>query len=945
MRIKQLKLNGFKSFADKTVIEFDDNFIGVVGPNGSGKSNVIDAIRWVFGEQSSKSLRGQSSTDIIFGGTEKRKKQNIAEVTIVLDNSDGHLDVEWSEVSFTRRLYRSGNSEYLINGSIARNRDIQELIMDKGIGKNAFSIISQGKIEEIITKAPEKRRVIVEEVAGILKYKKRKESALSKLAKTDDNLEQVNLILNEIEERRGPLERQAKIAEKFQAYKSELEQHEIDLLATRLVKNEEEHSGLEQLTETNKLALIANETKVTSLEIEYDNLKSKARELGVNLNSLNQRLIDKNNILAKTQANIRIINERNALLQGSDEKILELENKKLSLQSELAIVKREYNDAKSHVQELQKRDIELKNSMGQVRSQMNEVDLEINDIKQDLNKVSIPFATRKILAANIKGVEATVNDSFHVDLKHTEAISTIIGGRSNDIITRDKVAASKAISFLKKNKYGRQTFLPRDGMRINKVNGNDIANLKNVKGYIGVAVDLIRYDQVNDSVFKNLLGNVIVCETLQVANYISAEVTNRYRIVTLEGDVVQVSGAMSGGRSNRKNKLVLESNLVKAKNKKQQLMYQVDSKSQRVEKNTEKLIEAKTSLKMEQALIERHEQELNVVLGQLRELDVVEEQVVDDDINQIQRIETEITDINADRTKIEIDKTNLEEAMDNLEHDIKNVSDEIKVQTRTQNEYEIRLERIRSIIKTDIATLREDYSMSFAMARDNANTNVDIESYEVHVKSLKSRIRNLGPINILAIDEYHELTDRFEFIDEQRRDLLVAKDKLEAIINKLDQFFIQSFDSTYVKLRREFRHVYKELFGGGHADLILTNDEDMLNTGVEIVAQPPGKKLQTISLLSGGEKALTAIALLFAILRIKSLPFAILDEVEAALDEANVKRYAKYIKVFSERTQFIVITHRQGTMEVVDSLYGVTMQEKGVSSLVKVTLTEGENYV
>lgn len=945
MRIKQLKLNGFKSFADKTVIEFDDNFIGVVGPNGSGKSNVIDAIRWVFGEQSSKSLRGQSSTDIIFGGTEKRKKQNIAEVTIVLDNSDGHLDVEWSEVSFTRRLYRSGNSEYLINGAISRNRDIQELIMDKGIGKNAFSIISQGKIEGIITKAPEKRRVIVEEVAGILKYKKRKESALSKLAKTDDNLEQVNLILNEIEERRGPLERQAKIAEKFQVYKSELEQHEIDLLATRLVKNEEEHSGLEQLTETNKLALIANETKVTSLEIEYDNLKSKARELGVNLNSLNQKLIDKNNLLAKTQANIRIINERNALLQGSDEKILELENKKLSLQSELAIVKREYNDAKSHVQELQKRDIELKNSMGQVRSQMNEVNLEINDIKQDLNKVSIPFATRKILAANIKGVEVTVNDSFHVDLKHTEAISTIIGGRSNDIITSDKVAASKAINFLKKNKYGRQTFLPRDGMRINKVNGNDIANLKKVKGYIGIAVDLIRYDQVNDNVFKNLLGNVIICETLQVANYIAAEVTNRYRIVTLEGDVVQVSGAMSGGRSNRKNKLVLESNLVKAKNKKQQLMYQVDSKSQRVEKNTEKLIEAKTSLKMEQALIERHEQELNVVLGQLRELDVVEEQVVDDDINQIQRVETEITDINADRTKIEIEKTNLEETMDNLEYEIKNLSDEIKVQTKTQNEYEIRLERIRSIIKTDIATLREDYSMSFAMVRDNANVNVDIESFEVHVKSLKSRIRNLGPINILAIDEYHELTDRFEFIDEQRRDLLVAKDKLEAIINKLDQFFIQSFDSTYVKLRREFRHVYKELFGGGHADLILTNDEDMLNTGVEIVAQPPGKKLQTISLLSGGEKALTAIALLFAILRIKSLPFAILDEVEAALDEANVKRYAKYIKIFSERTQFIVITHRQGTMEVVDSLYGVTMQEKGVSSLVKVTLTEGENYV
>ncbi len=947
MRIKQLKLSGFKSFANKTVINFDEDFIGVVGPNGSGKSNVIDAIRWVFGEKSNKSLRGNSSSDVIFGGTEKRKKQNIAEVTIVLDNTDRHLEIEFDEVAFTRRLYRSGKSEYLINGVEARYKDVQELILDKGIGKNAFSIISQGKIEEIITTSPENRRLIVEEVAGILKYKKRKESALNKLAKTDDNLEQVNLILNEIDERRGPLERQARIAEKFLQYKSELEEKEVDLLATRIKSYEEEYNGLKIITENAKLEVIKLETKETELELQEDELKTQNNQCSINLNSLNLQVNDKLQTLNSKRTDLKVLKERQALLSTRDGRELELEANIMRSREQLHTAKQQLAELKINVREATTRENDYQTNLRDLRQEQSKLNIKINDIKSELNKVTTPFATRKLLAANLDGVIGPVSNNFQVDMKYTEAISTIIGGRIHDVITTNRNSATKAIEYLKKNRFGRQTLLPRDSMRPMKIDDATLHKLSNTRGYIGIGIDLIKFDQENFKIFSNLLGNVIICDSLENAKAISSNVTNRFRIVTLEGDLIQTSGAMSGGRSNRQSTLVLESNLARSKNERTKIELRLDNLIERHDKFKHEFSQVQTEYQIASSLVSRHESDIQMHKLELQELGAPTES--DTESNelelQISELEQVVEELGAKRSYIEIEKNKIGEQVEEIQLEIRNLRDEMKVINNEHTGQEVRLERLAIMLKTDMATLREDYNMSSQMAITRARHDINVSEYADVVKSLKSKIRNLGPVNTLAIAEYHELTERYQFIDTQREDLYIAKNKLEDIIRKLDEFFVSAFDQTYGKLRVEFQHVYKELFGGGHADLILTNEDDLLLSGVEIVAQPPGKKLQTISLLSGGEKALTAIALLFAILRIRSLPFAILDEVEAALDEANVKRYAQYIKVFSERTQFIVITHRQGTMEAVDALYGVTMQEKGVSTTVKVSLKEGVSYV
>lgn len=947
MRIKQLKLSGFKSFANKTVINFDENFIGVVGPNGSGKSNVIDAIRWVFGEKSNKSLRGNSSSDVIFGGTEKRKKQNIAEVTIVLDNTDRHLEIEFDEVAFTRRLYRSGKSEYILNGVEVRYKDIQELILDKGIGKNAFSIISQGKIEEIITTSPESRRLIVEEVAGILKYKKRKDSALNKLNKTDENLHQVNLILNEIDERRGPLERQALIAKKYLAYKEELETKEVDLLSLRLKTNEEEYSGLKVLTEDAKLEVIKLETEETNLDLQIDELKQNISKQTGYYNNLNRVINEKVRELGDNRTELKVLKERQAILNEKAGRELELENNILDLNERIHLSRQQFNHLTEELNTSKQREAQCQESLSDLNNQKRSLSIRENDLKNELNRVTVPFATRKLLEANLKGISGTVGDSFTVDLKYTEAISTIIGGRIHDVITVDRNAATDAINYLKKNKFGRQTLLPRDSMRKMKVDDSTLNRLTNFHGFVGLGIDLIKFDNSNHSIFSNLLGNVIVCHSLEDAKNISKNITNRFRIVSLEGDLIQSSGAMSGGRSKRQSKLVIESNLAKLRNEKFKLESKLDALNAKHDKLRIEYSNISTEYQVSKNLIERLESDVKLNKLELAEFGNPSSQ--ENENNEIETkiklLEQETEELGAKRVRSELKKNELQEHLEELETTVRSLRNELKVLNSSYTKDNVRLERLAISIRNDVAVLREDYQMSSQNAIHTAKDDVDVEEYEVVVKSLKSKIRNLGPVNTLAIDEYKELTERFEFIDVQRSDLILAKEKLEDIICKLDGFFVESFDKTYSKLRTEFQLVYKELFGGGHADLILTNEDDLLHSGVEIVAQPPGKKLQTISLLSGGEKALTAIALLFAILRIRSLPFAILDEVEAALDEANVKRYARYIKIFSERTQFIVITHRQGTMEAVDALYGVTMQEKGVSTTVKVTLKEGESYV
>ncbi len=947
MKIKQLRLSGFKSFANKTVINFDENFIGVVGPNGSGKSNVIDAIRWVFGEKSNKSLRGNSSSDVIFGGTEQRKKLNICEVTIVLDNTDRHLELEFDEVAFTRRLYRNGKSEYLINGVEARYKDVQELILDRGIGKNAFSIISQGKIEEIITTTPENRRVIIEEVAGILKYKKRKENALNKLSKTDENLSQVNMILNEIDERKIPLERQAQIASKFLELKENLENKELTLLATRLKLSEEEYLSIKEITENSKLQLINAELEETNLELSVDNNKQQLSEHMSELNKLNAHISSKLQQLSARRSDLKILKERIKLQEGHDDRTYDLETKLIHMREQQYQTKQQFNQVETKLQSMEHEEIDFQNQLSTLRSELAQINIRQSDLKNELNKVVGPYSTRKLIEANLSGVGKPVIDSFDVELKFTEAISTIIGGRMYDVITNDRESATKAIEYLRKNKYGRQTLLPRDRMRQSTIDNETKTKLTKLNGFISIAIDVVTFNESDYNIFSNLLGNVIICDNIENAKMLSQSINNRYRIVTLEGDVIQTSGAMSGGRSNRPSKIVVESNLAKVKNEKFKTLRKLETIEQKHLAFKDQYTKIKTEYELISSLVTRLQNDIELNQIELNKLSTENPsnsgfKQIEDEINNL---EHELEQLGKKQTLLEITKNRLDEQIEDEYITLKNIREEVKTLTNESSKHSVKMERLTISIKNDTNILREEYNMSTQMAQNHCVNNIDIDEYDREVKSIKSKIRNLGPINVLAIEEYEELAQRYEFIDSQRSDLLAAKTKLVQIITNLDEFFITSFEKTFTKLKTEFELVYKELFGGGHATLVLTNEDDLLSSGVEIVAQPPGKKLQTISLLSGGEKSLTAISLLFAILRIKSLPFAILDEVEAALDESNVKRYAKYIKIFSEKTQFIVITHRQGTMEVVDALYGVTMQEKGVSTTVKVTLKEGVSYV
>lgn len=945
MRIKQIKMYGFKSFADKTTINFEEDFIGIVGPNGSGKSNIIDAIRWVFGERSHKTLRGDSSTDNIFGGTEKRKKLNFAEVTIVLDNTDRHLELEFDEVGITRRLYRSGNSEYLINNSEVRLKDIEELIMDKGIGKSAFSIISQGKVDEIVTTNSESRRTIIEEVAGILKYKTRKDRTNKKLERTEENLNQVNIMLSEMQTRLAPLEKQAKVAKEFKVLREDLTKKEISLAGNIVHHYNEDLVGIKKINEDISIKKIEIENNILKLEetetetsAELNVLNQELREINTKYNSINENIVGK-------RSDLKILKERQQLNLGIDTRVVDLQNKVHNLEEELESTKQQLLILSPTKESLDNSKNSIQEELATKRNELYSLTQQKNDIDAELAKQVMPYATRKILDSKINGIVGTVSSLFEVDNKYSTAISIAIGARINDVIMDNKDSSKRAIDYLKENKIGRQTFLPKDSMRPLFIDDSVFKKLNSFAGFIGCAFDLIDIELANERVFKNILGNIIIAKDMNSAIEIKKNITDRYRIVTLDGDVVATSGAMTGGNYKKQNALMLKSKL-------NQIISNIESESKIIDSLQEKynqvnddLVEIESKITLFTNLENAQTSDITLYKSELKEAGVESSKDDKDIETNISELNDELSSINLTKTELELKIKSKTEIIDQTRLSLKEVNENLKVITQEEGENNVKSSRLEMDINAALETLREDYSLSHELAYEKAEKNIDLEQYKNDVVELKRKIRALGPINELAVEEFEELKEKFDFIDVQKEDLLEAKEKLEDIIFKLDNFFIESFEDTYIRLRQEFQLVFTELFGGGQADLVLTNPEDMLNTGVEIVAQPPGKKLQTISLLSGGEKALTAISLLFAILRIKTLPFAILDEVEAALDEVNVMRYAKYIKVFSERTQFIVITHRQGTMENVDSLYGVTMPEKGVSAMVKVSLAEGAKHV
>ncbi|MBY0120730.1 chromosome segregation protein SMC [Bacillus sp. S/N-304-OC-R1] len=1186
MFLKRLDVVGFKSFAERIMVDFVPGVTAVVGPNGSGKSNITDAIRWVLGEQSAKSLRGVKMEDIIFSGSDSRKSLNFAEVTLTLDNEDQSLPIDYNEVSVTRRVYRSGDSEFLINKQSCRLKDIVDLFMDSGLGREAFSIISQGRVEEILNSKAEERRTIFEEAAGVLKYKTRKKKAEGKLTETQDNLNRVNDIVYELESQVEPLKIQASIAKDYLEQKEELEKIEVALMVYEI---EDLHSKWEQLSkdlEQHKANEMKHSANLQSKEAKIEELRDHASALDESINDLQNVLLHASEELEKLEGRKEVLKERKKnASQNKDqlqrslgeyfEKELELkelkdkqyfiqqqlENEATDLQNELKQkqdqlklfnenTEEKIESLKSDYIEILNKQAAAKNELQNIEQQLSQLDIRSSRLEQDndnfiQNRKSIQEKKEKIEAAlisaqqeldagvklfreeqrrlesskdnyqkqektlyqayqylqkaksrqemleemeddysgffqgvkevlkargeKLQGIEGAVAELIQVPKEYETAIETALGGAMQHIIVETEQDGRNAIQYLKQNSFGRATFLPLNVIKGKSLTISQIQSIGHHPSFIGEAAKLIQFDLKYKESMENLLGNVIIAKDLKGANEMAKILQYRVRLVTLDGDIVNPGGSMTGGALKQKTTSILsrkaeleelkvritdmESKTQGLESQVKMLKADIQKLEERIDdhrKTGEELRLKEQTIKGDLREIEFEEKSLNERLS-LYDLDkaqfsedrerliirksdlslILEEygsQItsLDEKINLLtdqknlqktskeslltainelkvsfaakseqynyakdkyEAINEELAEVNsklmilqedlellssemtnsysgeqqleeAAKRKLQ-DKTEtinlissrreermkLQTALEDLELETKELKRLHKGMIEALKDEEVKLNRLDVELETRLTHLREEYLLSFEAAKEQYPLTMDINEARKKVKLIKLGIEELGTVNLGAIEEYDRVSERYEFLLEQKNDLQEAKDTLFQVIDEMDIEMKKRFQQTFEGIRFHFESVFQSLFGGGRADLKLTDPDDLLNTGVEIVAQPPGKKLQNLGLLSGGERALTAIALLFSILKVRPVPFCILDEVEAALDEANVFRFSQYLKRFSSETQFIVITHRKGTMEEADVLYGVTMQESGVSKLVSVRLEETTELV
>ncbi|GMB08490.1 chromosome segregation protein SMC [Thermolongibacillus altinsuensis] len=1180
MFLKRLDIIGFKSFADRVSIDFVPGVTAVVGPNGSGKSNITDAIRWVLGEQSAKSLRGTKMEDIIFSGSDSRKPLNVAEVTLTLDNEDQFLPLEYQEISITRRVYRSGESEFFINKQPCRLKDIVDLFMDSGLGREAFSIISQGKVEEILSSKAEDRRTIFEEAAGVLKYKVRKKKAEHKLSETEDNLQRVNDILHELEQQLEPLKIQASIAKDYLEKREELEKYEVALIVHEIEQLHKQWEALKEQFAQHKQQEMQLSTHLQKEEAKIEQLRNEIAALDESIDGLQQVLLIASEELEKLEGKKEVFKERKknaakqqeqmnqkiqqllerektlkaaeqkeqnmleqvkkeiASLQAAlkekntalslyglqlDEQIEQLKSEYIELVHQQASLKNERTHLQAQLAKLETRKKELAvtnqkqiDERERIQAQNQEkkriieqLEREIEQNEKALRKQEEKLEQRKehyrqkeamlyeayqylqqtksrkemleamqqdysgffqgvkeVLKAKdrLKGIKGAVVELIQAPKELETAIEVALGSAAQHVVVADEESAREAIRYLKQHAYGRATFLPLTVMQPKRIPSEHLSLLERHPAYVGIAANLISYDAAYENIMMNVLGTVIITKDLKSANELARLSQYRYRFVTLEGDVVNPGGAMTGGAITKQaSSLLSRARELEKVTEKWRQMEEKTNQLERYLQNEKQAIydEEKALLSQREQLdelrftlqerkselreIELHEQNINERLAvydhekealeqemkeiqtRLKEVDEkisalqnqlteIDEQVQkwteQKNVEQVskERIQEEITALKVSLAEKQEQLRNQQEQIErmakeyaetkrermNIQHELERLMSEMSEHDRDEEQleqlrqqrlqdknetvqliasrreqrfdYQAKLEHLEKetkelkrqykqlidalkdeevrLTRTDVeldhllSRLREEYALSFEAAKEKFPLSVSVDEARKKVKLIKLAIEDLGTVNLGAIEEYERISERHRFLTEQKSDLQQAKETLYQVIDEMDEEMKKRFATTFQQIRKQFASVFTELFGGGKADLQLTNPNDLLNTGVDIVAQPPGKKLQHLSLLSGGERALTAIALLFAILKVRPVPFCVLDEVEAALDEANVQRYAKYLKSFSAQTQFIVITHRKGTMEEADVLYGVTMQESGVSKLVSVRLEE-----
>ena len=979
MYLKKLKMVGFKSFINPTEIEFTDKITGVVGPNGSGKSNIVDAVRWVLGEQSVKSLRGDGSmSDVIFSGSKTRNAASFASVLLTFDNTDRYLGIDADEVYIKRTIYKSGENEYEINGTKCRLKDILDLFTDTGASKESFNIISQGDIGNILSSKAEDRRVIFEDAAGVLKYKKRKEEALKKLSKTNDNLVRVNDIILENEERLEPLKEQAEKAKIYIKNKEELENIEVALVVSDIDEYnfiyKEAKEKIDELKD--KISNILSTSSIEQAKIEE--IKNKVNSLNNELYLKQQELVKVSSNAEKLQGEKNLISERSKY-EADDLKIhdniLSLKEQLLSIENEIDIVNKNLEIDEKNNKDISDSLYELNNNIDKIEKEKNvtlgTINSKIREIsvlkskKESLereieNNSLLPSAVRSVLNnPKLIGINGVVGKLFETEEKFVLPIDTALGFSSSYIVTNTVENAEDAVSYLKNNNLGRATFYPLNVIKARNIDLESYNKIKFDDGFIDMASNLIKYDIKYKNIMQNLLGNVIVMKDLSSANKVSKIINNKYKIVTLDGDIVNPGGSITGGSSKNKNSILnikydLEE-VIKTLNKTQNDLAILEDKINIIDEkyssfdrkkndllssiNSNSLILRERKNKLEELELKKNSinSELNSNLNTVNNVLTNEEEDILDKYYK-ENLKKENLTVEIEELVKTIDKTNdeLSTYETNLKidnSDYNKYQDELKKNEITVSKLDIKLDNLLNI-------LSEDYSLTYEKAKASYILEEDKELARNKVNKLKREIRSLGDVNVSSIEEYEKVNERYTFLTTQKDDLLRAKDMLFDIISQMDEVMKEKLTETFKLVQVEFKDTFRKLFGGGDAELKFTDPNNILETGIDIVALPPGKKLTSISLLSGGEKTLTAIALLFSILKIRPVPFCILDEVEAALDEVNVDNFGKYLTEYKDKTEFIIITHKKKTMEYADVLYGITMQESGVSKLVSVKLDE-----
>lgn len=966
MFLKRIELQGFKSFADKTVIQFDQDITGIVGPNGCGKSNVNDAIRWVLGEQSVKSLRsGTNMSDIIFSGSEYRKPVNMARVTLVFDNSTRVFDSDFDEIEITRQILRANNeASYFINKTPCRLKDINDLVMDTGLGKDSLSIITQGNISSFADAKPEDRRSLFEEAAGVAKYKKRKKVSLSKLEQTKENLDRLQDILDELERQIGPLEKQAKKAEKYISLREKLSKIEISVLVEDIDQYNEkinqinkELFDIQAMHTSENAELLKQETRLESIRKEMYALDKQINEL----QGKYTKAMEENYQLERRK--IEQDEKRKYMLKVADKKARQKE-----IQAMLEEARFEYQDRHQRLMQTQqdlnnRRNIvnDLKTKISKARyesDQANNILTQLQNRRQVLeNMMKQPFAhqqgVRSVMQAknSLSGVYGVVSELLIAHADKALAVNAALGGSIYQIITKNEADARNAISFLKRNRSGRATFLPLSVCHPRKMNEQVITIASTSPGFLGFSSECVDCKEIFDPVKERLLGNVIVVDTLQNANETAKRLRYAYKIVTLDGDIVHTGGSMTGGVTKNQSTPVtmrqeldtINSKIEGQKIKADSCLNETDILTQKLQKENDAIVTLQIELAKLENIYATKKAKYDSILAEYQELGVdIEENAElaqDDLVVQMSKMHAVLDSLSLEIQSLRQSRFDKGNDAEQLENQIRLVRREMNSKQSQIHNYEMEIVKVKTQLENALNRLSTDYEMTYEYALTKKE-DVEIESAKEEVIQLRQAISRLGNVNLDAPNEYKEVKERFDFMTSQKEDLEKASQQILAAIDEMDQTMISQFTDMFNKINAELDGVFKAMFGGGRASLSMVDPDDVLNTGIDIDVQPPGKMVKNIQTFSGGEKALIAISVLFAILKARTMPLCIFDEVEAALDQANVERFARYLSHYRGQSQFIAVTHRPGTMEQCDTLYGVTMQKDGVSKVLKVQLKD-----